>query len=503
LSEFVRKKSYEKWFTKNYLKKDLKSQSVRGGFNTISGQLISFALTISSTAILGRLLTPKDYGLVAMVTAITGFISIFKDLGLSTAVIQKDEIDQPQVSALFWMNILISSVIALVIAAIGPLLVYFYHEERLFYITIVFSVSVLFTGFSLQHNALMNRQMKFKNLSFISIISTTASIAIAILMAYNNWGYWAIVASMILTPVFSTILLWMYCDWRPDFVFRDYNIRSYIKFGAGITGFDLINYFSRNVDNVLIGKFIGPQALGLYSKAYALLLLPITQLRTPLNSVALPALSTLQKEKAKFKEFYEKYVLILSFFSMPVVVYLAVFSKEIIQIVLGDQWIAASKIFQLLAISSFIQPVSGTKGVVMISTGETKKYFIFGIVNAVFIICSFIIGLNWGIEGIAVSYAIANYLILYPSLKYAFGGTDITVAAFFKTISFPVVFSFIAGMAMFAFRYYLQYWSPFALLICGIFICGTVYLTLWNSSERSRKKFKEVYQLKNTFFNKK
>ncbi len=492
----IKANHYEKWFSRRHLKADLKSKSVRGGVSTVSGQVITLLFTLASTAVMARLLVPGDFGLVVMVTAFTGFLSTFKDLGLSAAVIQRENVTQEEVSVLFWINVIISFLIALVVTFSAPLLVNLYAEERVFNITLVFAIAIFISGFSLQHTALMKRQMKFKSLAINNIICSAISVVTGIALAYSGYGYWAVVISTVLTPVLSTVSMWFICDWRPLFIFKFSQSRSFLNFGLSITGFDLINYFSRNVDNMLIGKYIGPAALGLYSKAYQILLLPITQLRDPLNSVALPALSSLQAEKENYRRYYSNYIFLLSFFSMPLVMFLAIFSDELILIVLGNKWIEASYIFKLLAITSFIQPVASTRGVVMVSTGNTKRYFVWGIANAIFVIIGFMIGIYWGIAGIAISYAIVNYLILFPSLHYAFKDSFITVGLFFRVIKYPLVISVVSGLAMISFRQYFLYLPPLPLFIAGLVFAIIVYLSLWCLGKTGRKKLKQVYMTK-------
>ncbi|MDX5420688.1 MAG: lipopolysaccharide biosynthesis protein [Hymenobacteraceae bacterium] len=489
-------KREEKWFKTHHLKDDLKAHTVKGGFTTIAGQAISFIMTLSSTAIMARLLSPEDYGLVAMVTAVTGFVTIFKDLGLSAAIIQRDNVEHYQVSAVFWINVAISLGIASLIAVLAPVLVSFYNESRLLNITFAFAFSIFFAGLSLQHNALMKRQMKFSSLSVIQIGSTGLSLLTGIILAYIGFGYWAIVMATVLNPVLSTIAVWTVCDWRPAFVFKASEASSFLKFGAGIAGFDLINYFSRNLDNVLIGKFVGSAALGLYSKAYQLLMLPITQLRDPLNTVALPAMSTIQKEKHKFKGFYQRYIFTLSFFSMPLVVYLAIFSEELVLIVLGDQWTEAAFIFKLLAITAFIQPVASTRGIVLIAAGKTKKYFIWGVANAVFVITGFLIGVQWGVTGVAVAYAIVNYLLLLPSLYYCFHNSPITVGIFFREIAFPMLFSLASGAVILAFKLQFSHLSGFILFPLGFILGAVFYLAPWFLSKQSKQRLDQLTDLK-------
>ncbi|GHA56802.1 lipopolysaccharide biosynthesis protein [Pontibacter akesuensis] len=491
----------EKWFSTKHLNGNLKSHSVKGGFSTIGGQLVSFLLNISSTVFMARLLSPEDYGLVAMVTAITGFVVIFKDMGLSAAVIQREHIDQKQVSAVFWINAGISLGIGLIIAALAPFLVDFYKEPRLLDITLVFAASIFVTGLSLQHNALMKRQMKFQALSMIQIGCTAVSVLLGILLAWLGFGYWAIVAYMVLNPVISVAVLWLTCDWRPSFSVKALEVGALLRFGAGITGFDMVNYFSRNMDYVLIGRYVGSGALGVYTKAYQLLLLPITQLRDPLNSVALPALSSLQNDKYKYQAFYRRFLFTLSFFSMPLVVFMAVYAEELILTVLGNQWVAAGPIFRLLAFAAFIQPSLSTIGLVLITSGMVKRYFWWGVINAVVVVTAFFIGVQWGVQGVAIAYAVVTYLLLFPALLFCFRQVPVTTAMFLKEISLPALFSLASGAAMFLFKLNFGQLPDIALCAAGFAVGAACYLLAWCISKQSRAKANQIFDIASTLMN--
>jgi O-antigen/teichoic acid export membrane protein len=485
----------DKWFQTSHLKNNLKEKSVKGGFSTIAGQVFSFVISISSTFILARLLLPSDYGLVAMVSAITGIVGVFHDLGLSSAVIQKEHIDQEQVSSVFWINAAISLLLAILISLAAPLLVYFYEEPKLLSITLVFAGSILFTGFSLQHNALMKRQMKFKALSLIQIISTVFSLIVGIVLAYFGFGYWALVAATILNPVTSSFILWIVCDWRPSITLNISRIRDFLRFGAGMTGFDLLNYFSRNMDNILIGKFAGSIALGLYSKAYQLLMLPINQLRNPLNAVALPVLSTLQSDYVKYANFYRQYLFALAFFSMPIVVYLGVYSEELVMVILGEQWTGAAYIFKILAIAAFVQPVISTQGLVLITTGKVNKYFKTGLVGAITLTTAFAIGIQWGVEGVAMAYSIVVYLTFLPIMWYCFRDSPVSIGMFFEEVAFPAVFSIICGLVLIFSKAYLVGYPDFFSGLIGFFIGAVTYLFLWILTAKSRNRLRNLGEL--------
>ena len=283
-------------FDTKHLMTDLKARAVRGGIATMLGQGDQFIIQIASTIIMARLLVPADFGLIAMVTAITGFAILFKDLGLSMATVQRSKITHEQVSTLFWINVTVSTVITLVIFGLAPAIAWFYGEPRLTLITMVLSLVFVLGGLTVQHQALMQREMRFKALAIIRVISILAGLIAAIAFALIGISYWALVIMQITTAMFNTAGVWLLCHWRPSHPFRRVDVKDLLVFGANLTGFDIVNYFARNLDNILLGRFWGANVLGLYSKAYSIMMLPINQIRAPLNAVAIPTLSRLQND---------------------------------------------------------------------------------------------------------------------------------------------------------------------------------------------------------------
>ncbi len=483
---------HSEWFERNHQKGDLRDKSIKGGVSTVGAQIVSFSLNIGSTVLLARLLLPNDYGLVAMVTSFTGFVLMFKDLGFSQAIIQKEHINQQEVSMVFWLNVYISILLGLLVLGMGPLLVSFYKEPRLLPITAAYASVAIMGGISSQHSALLNRQMKFKVLSRITMASAFFSLVAGLILAWKGYGYWAIVAINVVSALVQAILLWFSCSWKPMYIRINKSIKSYVHFGAGVTGFNMVNYFSRNLDNILIGKYIGAGPLGLYSKAYQLMMLPISQLRDPLNAVGTPAMSSLFSDPVKYRRYYGEYLFLLSFFSIPIVVFLFICSKPIILLVLGPNWAEAASIFQLLAITALIQPIASTRGMVLLTSGQSGRFFMWGVYNAIAVIIAFGVGVRWGIEGIAIAYAISNYAILIPSLNYCYKNTSIKTLDFFKAAAWPFLFSVTGGL--------LAWWASLQLsgyhLIIQIgipfLVFATVYLVAWLPFDLTRQRLKGV-----------
>ena len=475
------------FFDTEYLKADLKGRSVKGGAVTMAAQGVKFLLQMGSTMVLARLLTPQDFGLIAMVTALTGFAAMFKNMGLSMATVQRAEINHGQISTLFWINVVLSLGVMLVIAALAPAIAWFYGEPRLTWITLALAGAFIFGGLTVQHQALLRRQMRFGSLALIQIVSMSIGIITAIIAAFYGAGYWSLVLMQLATAVAGAIAVWVACGWRPGLPVRHSGVRGMLKFGGHLTGFNFVNYFSRNADNILIGKFIGVDALGLYAKAYRLFMMPISQIRGPLNQVAMPVLSSLQNQPERYIKYYQRLIDIMASLTIPLALYCAIEAGFLIKILLGQQWLGAVSVFRILVIAALIQPVAGTRGLVLISHGFSDRYFYWGLFNAILAVTAFLVGLPFGIEGVAAAYAIANYVILIPSLFYCFHKTPVTVSLFMRSLASPALAGLLAaGCVILA-----KYVGASDSLISHILYAG-LFTVVYGGLSFSRKSIRET-----------
>ncbi|MFH1719650.1 MAG: lipopolysaccharide biosynthesis protein [Planctomycetota bacterium] len=465
------------FFDTEHLKADLKGRSVRGGAVTIGAQWTKFCLQTASTVVLARLLTPQDFGLIAMVMVITGFVERFKDMGLSAATVQKAEISHDQISTLFWINVAISFVIMLIAAALAPAITWFYGEPKLTWITIALACGIIFGGLTVQHQALLRRQMRFGTLAVIDIVSIAAGVLAGIIAACYGLRYWALVIMHLANPIMRVAVTWIICPWRPGMPVRRSGVREMLAFGGHLTGFNLLNYFARNADNLLIGKFWGAGQLGLYSKAYGLLMLPIGQITAPISAVAVPTLSRLQDDPERYRRYYYRAISTIAFITMPLVAMLAALSHEVIMIVLGHQWVGASPIFKVLAFAAIVQPVVGTVGWVYVSLGRTKRMMYWSFIAVPLIVLSFAIGLPWGALGVAIAYTVCILTVnTVPCLAYAFRDSPITVVDFFKAISYPAATAVVMYCVLEFMRFHLGAQSAGWILLWCFTAAGGIFL---------------------------
>src|SRR5438477_1464649 len=397
---------YEQYFQTEHLKKDLHARSFRGGVVSLGAQGANFALGLLSTAILARLLRPQDFGLVAMVTSITAFIGLFKDLGLSNATVQRSHITHEQISFLFWINVALGLATTVFVIALAPVIAWFYHEPRLFHVTLILSLSFVISGLAVQHQALLRRQMQFKSLAVRDVIALVCGIASGITFACLGFGYWSLVAVPVAANVASCLLLWSICHWRPGPLQRRVGARGLLAFGGNLTVFNLINYFSRNFDNILVGRVLGAAPLGIYSKAYGLLMLPLAQINFPMAAVLLSGLSRLQKEPAQYARLFINAVRAISLLGTPIVVFCFFFAHDIVRVLLGRKWLAVAPVFQWLGPAALFGAISFVPGWLCQSLGRPQRQLHYALVSAPICVLGFLVGIKWGIAGVAASYSI-------------------------------------------------------------------------------------------------
>lgn len=434
------------YFDATHLKDDLKRRTVRGAAATFVGQGAKFLLHLGSTMVLARLLTPDDFGLVAMVTAVTGFIMIFKDLGLSMATVQQEEINHAQVSTLFWINLALSMLLMLITLALAPGIAWLYDDTRLVAITVVLSLAFILGGLTVQHQALLRRQMRLTTITIVDVVAMVSGIMAAIICAWIGLGYWSLVWMQIATALSTAAGVWIASGWIPGLPTRRSGVGSMLKFGGYLSAFNFVNYFARNLDQVLIGRFHGEESLGLYSRAYSLLLFPIGQITAPMTAVAVPALSRLQDDPERYRSYYLKAVKIIAYLSMPLIAIIGVVSEEIVYFVLGENWLKSSTIFTALVYAALWSPVGVTVGWIYISRGETHRMLQWSLIITPLTIVAFFVGIRWGALGVAIAYSITVTLQIIPQFWFALKNAPLSIWDVLAVISRPFFLSLITAV---------------------------------------------------------
>ena len=441
------------YFSSQSLRQDLKKKAVGGGLVTAAAQAIRLALgLVIVIPVLSRLLEVDDFGLLQMVVVFTGFAAMFVNAGMSTATVQREEITQQQVSNLFWIATSMGFLVAAVAASLAPLIAWIYGEQQLFWITVVLAISFVFSGLTIQHQAMLRRGMQFKALAAANLIAFVvgqgAGIAWALIYRDQPHDYWALVIAPVATAMVMMLTTWILCRWRPNLPRRHAGTRELAVFGANLTMFSFVNYFARNADNLLIGLVWGKTPLGYYERAYKLLLLPLQQIGPSFSAVVVPALSRLQGNTSSYKQAYFAAVRSLSWASIPIIGLLACTAEPFILFYMGAKWGPVVPLLQALLPAAWANCFIISSGWAFTSSGRVGQLLIWGAVHSGILLIVMLACVPFGVLTVAWGVSIAYVVLRVPGFYYCFRGTSLRLRDLVAVLWHPTLAAgFAAGVA--------------------------------------------------------
>jgi PST family polysaccharide transporter len=414
-----------------------------------------------------------------MVTAFTGVLNLFRDFGLSTATVQRENVTEDQLSTLFWINVAVGALLAILAFAFAPLVVRLYHEPRLFGITMVLSAGFLFNASGVQHSALLQRQLRFTALALINIAALVVSTSVAITMAKLGYGYWALVGMTVALPLTTTVGLWIATGWIPGMPRRRSGIRSMMRFGGTITLNGLVVYVAYNMEKVLLGRFWGAEAIGIYGRAYQLISIPTDNLNSSVGEVAFSALSRVQNDAVRLKSYFLKgYSLVLGL-TIPMTIVGALFADDLIHVVLGPKWSSAALIFRLLTPTILIFAMINPLAWLLFALGMVGRSLKVAFVLAPLVVGGYLVGLPYGPTGVAFAYSAIMTLWVVPHIAWCVHGTVVSLRDILLTVSRPLLSGLVAAVLAFgAHRLCLPYMPPLSRLFIGGIVLLGVYLAM-------------------------
>lgn len=458
---------------------EFKSRSVRGGAAAVVGQSANMALTIGTTIVLAHLLSPSDYGLQGMVFSLTAICSLFKDAGLNAATIQRENLTHEQISAVFWINLALGAALMLVVAGVAPLLAAFYREPRVLWITVASATIFLFNALSVQHSALLNRAMRFTTSAKIDVFSCSAGTVVAIGMALLGCGYWSLIAQNIAIPLVGAAAMWIAMPWLPARPSRSVDVRPLMRFGGTVTLNGVVVYFAYNTEKILLGRFWGADALGIYGRAYQLGNLPLQGLTNAVGSVAFPVLSRMQSDAQLLRRSFLKFHSVVVSLTIPVVITCALFADEIVRVLLGAKWMGAVPVVRLLAPTFFVFAVMNPLSWIVRAKGLVRRSLNIALVLAPVVILGIVAGLRNGPPGVALGYSTAMVLLAVPLIAWAKHGTGITFGDYWDCIKRPFAAGVLGGLAGWLVQFFFkEALTPLPLLALEMIAFSAVYAGL-------------------------
>ena len=415
-----------------------------GIFYTALSRYSNVLVSILISAVLARLLTPNEFGIVALIAVFTSFFNLLSNLGIAPAIVQNKSLTEEDISSIFSFSIAISLFLSAIFFFIAPFIASFYNEPVLINLSRLMALGILFYSLQAVPNGLNRKMLRFKQIGIISVVVNIVSGIIAIILAYLGFSYYALVINSILTGFFTFIAYYILSPVKPSLGIQVSSIRKIARFSIFQFLFNFINYFARNADNLLIGKYFSPSALGFYDRAYRLMKMPVQNLTFVITPVLHPVLSNYQNDKKVIYDAYYKIVKFLGIIGFPLSIFLFFSASEIIRIVYGPQWVQSIAVFKLLALTIGIQIVLSSTGSIFQATNRTNLMFYAGFLGAVLIVGGIIYGVFIGKSLVSVGYGImvafslnfflGFYLLIIKSLNQS-------LIKFLKVFIFPIIIS--------------------------------------------------------------
>lgn len=405
-------------------------------------QFFKMSVQIINLFYLAKIIPPAEYGIMAMAVVVMNLGILLRDLGTSAAIIQKKDISCQVINSIFWLNLFIGIALSLIIIVSAPIISIFYAEKKLLGVLLLLSITFPLSSSAATHLALLERDSKFKLVSMVEVVSSLLSLIVAVVMANLGFGVYSLVAQAITLSLISAILFWVFSDWRPSakklVCFDD--IKQVLGFSANLSLFNLINYFSRNADSLLIGKYMSAFILGSYNLAYRIMLFPLQSLSFVATRSLYPILSHHQNDIDKLRGTYINSVFFILLISAPLMSGIAVLSESFVYIFFGSKWYVTASVLKWLAPTGIIQSILSTTGAVFMAKGRTDVLMKLGLIGALLQVGAFIVGVQFSIEIFAILYLVANIINFFPVMLALFNLISYRFWDFFIKI-YPIIIS--------------------------------------------------------------
>jgi O-antigen/teichoic acid export membrane protein len=461
-------------------------RSARGIVWNVAANGLGYVLRLGSIPILARLLSPDDYGLVAIVTAVTGLLSVIGAMGVTELVINRQKITHLQATMLFWASVLVGVVLTGVTIVGAPLVAAVFSREELTAITIGTAATFLINNLGTVHKALMMRRLQHRAVALRELVSLGAGLVAAVVAALLGAGYWALVIQMLVQSTVATVTALVAVPWRPGLPRRNTGARELVNYGSGASVFNIANYLGRTADNLVIGAFVNASALGLYTRAYGLLTAPLQQVHMPVGRVVTPTLAGLWPQPERYRRYFLTVLSGLCYVCMPVILVLAVLADAVVAVMLGDEWMQAADVFRWLAIVGFLQTVGWTNGWLYATSGQAWRWARWGLFSRSVLIVAFCVGVIWGIEGVAIAYAAVELVLTPLGIRRAGKGTPVSLPDVLRSVVRPAALAVVTALAALA-TSLLMAAGPVAELLVALgaaALAGAVLVLVWPAMRR-------------------
>lgn len=394
----------------------LTGTAVRGGAITLVAQAGRIVVGFCSTVVLARLLTPYDFGLVAMAVAVVGVADLLRDFGLSTAAIQATHLSRAQHNNLFWINSLFGLLCGLSIYLCSTPIAAFFEQPELVGVIQLLALTFVLGGVATQFKVQINRQLRFGRLAVIELVSPAMGFLGGLALSFVTRSYWVIVVQLLITAVVGLALSMALSGWWPGLPNRSGDVRTLLSVGVDLFGTQLVAYVAKNVDSIAIGRVWGASQLGIYDRAYQVLVVPLNQLNAPLSRVAIPIFSRISRQRKRFAGAIQTAQLMSTYLTGTLFALVAALSLPLVVVLFGDNWLAAAPVLAVLAIGGIFRSLLQVCFWIYTSLGLTRPQLKFYLVAQPALVAVILCGLPWGVVGVAIGHSVGYLLYWVASI---------------------------------------------------------------------------------------
>jgi len=472
----------------------LKSKVIRGTKWVAFANVFKQILQVTSLVVFARLLSPDDFGLFALLMVFVSFLVMFTDMGTASALVHIKEPSHKLLSSVFFFNLFIGVSFAILLTLSSEYISLFFNSPKLEPLLQLASINFIIMSLGVVQKVRYEKELDFKYVTIIESISIFIGISGGITLAFLGVGVYSLVFQLLITSTLTVTLLWRVSKWRPLLYFSINDIKSIWRYTANLSIFNLVNYFARNSDNFLIGKFLNSSSLGVYSLAYNIMLYPLQNISRVLLRILFPAFSKIQDNNQKFRDAYLKTIFFISLVSFPIMSGLIATADIFVEVLFGDKWANLAPILMILAPVGVIQSIGTTNGSIYMAKGSTDLLLRVGVWSTIVTVAFFIGGIFYGVEGVALSYLLSNIILFYPVFKISWSQIELTVWEGLSKVLPILIISSIMGLTVWILGEWLEQFNLYSIIqlivmvVSGILIYTALIYAIYGNPKRLLSK---------------
>lgn len=432
------------------------------------------AIQLGGLIILARLLPPADYGLMAMATVVTNFALLLRDLGTSAAIVQRNDLRTETITTAFWLNISIGVLLALILFVFSSAIAVRFGDGALAPVLCALSIVFPLSSLGAVQQALLERRSIFRTLARIEILSSGVGLSLAIVAAIIGAGVYSFVIQAVVTAGLSCIQLWIASGWRPQTRPSLKELQGLINFSGNLTLFNFINYFSRNADGMIVGRYLGAASLGVYSMAYRLMLFPVQNFTWVATRALYPVMSRQQNSPEVIAELYLRTIRLISLVTAPLMAGLVVLREPFVLMVFGPDWSKVPEVLTWMGPTGFIQSIVSSYGTIFMARGRTNIMVALGLFSTFTTVIAFYIGVEYGVVGVAACYFFANLINAFPCMIMTMRTLETPATKLLMALAVPVISAILMALSILTLQKILSFTGAFGLLM-NVFFGAVVY----------------------------